>query len=306
MRAFHFLLRFVVLSSGVSGALGAIELQPATVNAWDDYLRATAGRMQARLDGRQSFLWIDGAPDRRARLQRGEILIAPAAGRGTFAVPSGIIHHWIGAVFIPHATLDDLFAVVHDYDRYKQFYQPVVAESKTLACTGAGQQFSMIWRHRILFIDAAVEGWYEARDTRLDARRGYSEVSTTQIREFEDFGRGGEDLLPPGQGNGFIWRMHSIARYEESDGGVYLEIEAIALTRDIPPSLRWMVNPVVRHLSIDSLTTTLRQTRDAVNALPVPPARLTSRAGSGPSSGAGDSDAGVARSTPFHVLPPCR
>jgi len=36
------------------------------------------------------------------------------------------------------------------------------------------------------------------------------------------------------------------------------------LTRDIPASLAWVVDPLVHHLSIDSLTTTLRQTRDAV------------------------------------------
>jgi hypothetical protein len=48
------------------------------------------------------------------------------------------------------------------------------------------------------------------------------------------------------------------------DGGVYLKLEAIALTRDIPASLRWLVNPIVNHLSIDSLTATLRQTRNAV------------------------------------------
>jgi hypothetical protein len=55
-----------------------------------------------------------------------------------------------------------------------------------------------------------------------------------------------------------------VARYEERDGGVYLELEAMALTRDIPASLAWMVKPLVNHLSINSLMTSLRQTRDAV------------------------------------------
>jgi hypothetical protein len=59
-----------------------------------------------------------------------------------------------------------------------------------------------------------------------------------------------------------------MARYEERDGGVYLELEAMALTRDIPGSLAWMVKPVVNHLSINSLTTTLRQTRDVVISSP--------------------------------------
>src|SRR5262249_24972418 len=103
-------------------------------------------------------------------------------------------------------------------------------------------------------------------DVRLDARRGYNIANATQMQEIENYGRAGERLLPPGTGNGFIWRLHSIARYEERDGGVYLELEAIALTRDIPAGFRWLVNPVVNHLSINSLTTSLRQTRDAVNS----------------------------------------
>jgi hypothetical protein len=49
---------------------------------------------------------------------------------------------------------------------------------------------------------------------------------------------------------------------------VYLELEALGLTRDIPFSLRWLVSPVVKHVSADSLETSLRQTRDAVVRCP--------------------------------------
>src|SRR5262249_19058471 len=98
--------------------------------------------------------------------------------------------------------------------------------------------------------------------------RGYNVADTTQVQEIENYGHPGEHLLPPGTGNGFIWRLRSMARYEERDGGVYFELEAIALTRDIPTSLRWLVKPVVNRLSINSLTTILRQTRDAVKSLP--------------------------------------
>jgi hypothetical protein len=279
MNAVKISLGLVLLAVGIPGELGAVELQRSTLNAWNDYLRTADLRMQARVDGRRPFLWTDEQPDRRARLRRGEVLVAPLAGHGTRSVPDGLIHDWIGAVFIPNATLEGLFAVVHDYDRYKTFYKPVVADSKVLACTEGDQRFSMIWQHRILFVNAAVEGQYEAHDTLLDSRRGYSIATTTQVQEIEDYGESGERLLPPGQGNGFIWQMRSVARYEERDGGVYLELEAFALTRDVPVSLRWMVNPVVNHLSIDSLTTTLRQTRDAVGSLPEQPQRLTSCTG---------------------------
>jgi hypothetical protein len=191
-------------------------------------------------------------------------VVAPVIRRGSQSVSSGLVHDWIGAAFIPNATIASLLSVIHDYDRYKDFYKPVVAESQTLACTETDQRFSMVWRRRVLLINAAMETQYQSHDFVVDGRRGYSIVSSTQVREIEDAGQAGERLLPPGQGSGFIWRLHSIARYEERDGGVYLELEAIALTRDIPSSLKWLVSPVVNHLSINSLTASLRQTRDAV------------------------------------------
>jgi len=253
--------------ASVPGLLSAIELQPGTLKAWDEYVRSADLRMQARLGGQRPFLWTDESPDRKLRIRRGEILVAPVVGHGTQNVPDGLIHDWIGAVFIPKATVESVFAVVHDYDRYKEIYKPVVADSKVLACTETDQEFSMTWQRRVLFVNAAIEGQFQAHDFELDARRGYNIADTKQMQEIEGYGHSGEHLLPPGQGNGFIWRLHSIARSEERDGGVYLELQAIALTRDIPASLRWLVNSVVNHLSINSLMTTLRQTRDAVNSL---------------------------------------
>jgi len=287
MKSARLTIELTLLAAGFPGLLSALELQPDTLKAWDDYIRSADTRMQTRVDGQRPFLWTDEAPDRGARLQRGEILVAPVVERGTRTVAGGLIHDWLGAAFIPHATIEGLLAVVHDYGRYKEFYRPVVADSKVLACTEMDQKFSMVWQHRVLLINAAMEGQYQARDFALDERRGYNIANTTQVREIESYGKNDEYLLPPGQGSGFIWRLHSIARYEERDGGVYLELEAVALTRSIPPSLRWLVSPVVSRLSIDSLATSLRQTRDAVVSLPQSPDRIASCAISRHSFGAG-------------------
>jgi hypothetical protein len=72
--------------------------------------------------------------------------------------------------------------------------------------------------------------------------------------------------LHEGEGTGIIWRLFSITRYVERDGGVYLEIEAIGLSRDIPASLRWVVAPIIRHISRGSLSLSLRQTENAVRS----------------------------------------
>ena len=254
----------IVLTASAARLAAAAELRSDTLNAWNAYEKQADLRMQDRAAGRLSFLWLDESPERAARVRRGDVVIAPVVGRGAEEVPHGLVHDWIGAIFIPGATIDSLLAVVHDYDNYRQIYQPVVTASNTLACSATDQEFQMVWQHKVLFITAAMQGRYQAHDLMLGAHRGYSIAEAVEVREIESYRHPGERLLPPDTGNGFIWRIRSMARFEERDGGVYLELEAIALTRDIPASLAWMVNPVVNHLSVSSLTTTLRQTRDAV------------------------------------------
>jgi hypothetical protein len=254
-----------VLIAGFGAQVSAAaDLQAPTLQAWNAYMDEVNVRLEQRIASRKNFLWTDESEDRAARVRRGDVVVAPLLAHGTQNVPNGLIHHWIGAVFVPGATMESLWGVVHDYDHYQNMYRPVVTASKTLACSPGGQEFQMVWQRKVLFVNAAMQGHYQAHDVTMDAHRGYSVVDAAEVRQIEGYGHAGQHMLPPDTGSGFIWRIRSVARYAERDGGVVLEMEAIALTRDIPSSLSWMVTPVVNHLSVNSLTTTLRQTRDAV------------------------------------------
>ena len=258
----------LALIAAASGLLDAGELQSATLKAWQAYIRGVDQRMQEGRDGKQRYLWADESPDRIRRIQHGEVVVAPMTESGSWSVPDGLIHHWIGAIFIPGATMQDALAITHNYDRYKDYFKPVVADSKLLACTPGGQEFSMVWRRQVLFVNATIQTRYDAYDVFVDDRRAYNIAETTRVQQIKEYGQTSEHLMAPDTGDGYIWRLHTIVRYEQRDGGVYLEIEAIALTRDIPTSLRWLLKPVINHLSFNSLTATLRQTRDAVRSLP--------------------------------------
>ena len=72
--------------------------------------------------------------------------------------------------------------------------------------------------------------------------------------------------MEPGAPSAYLWALSSISRYEERDGGVYLELDAMALSRDIPAALRWLVDPFVRQAAVNTLIAYLKQTRDAVKA----------------------------------------
>jgi hypothetical protein len=267
MKTANFIFGLVaVMVVGTPRLSRGAELKPETMQAWNQYVRSADSHMRERLGPGHQFLWTDESPERSARLRRGEILVAPMTGLGTRRVPDGLIHHWVGALFIPDATLESVLSVAHDYDHYKEMFRPKVVDSKLLACEDGQQKYSVLWLNNVLFVNAALQTQYEARDFPVDQRRWYNVAHVISAQEIESYGEKDEHILPPGQGNGFIWRLQSIARYEERDGGVYVELEAIGLTRDIPVSLRWVANPLVAHLSRSALATSLRQTREGVAA----------------------------------------
>ena len=256
-------LALVTVSTMPRWASGA-ELRPETVRAWNDFVRQADAQMQARLAPGRHFLWTDEAAGRAARARGGEILVAPMDGTGIEHVPDGLIHHWVGSLFIPNATLTGVLAVAHDYDRYKEIYRPKVLDSRLLACGDGRQEYSMVWMNKIVFVNATVESRYEARDFPAGPRRWYTITHVVSAQEIADYGQSGQRFLPPGEGNGFIWRLQSIARYEERDGGVYVELEALALTRDIPAAIRWMASPLVTRVTRSAVTASLRETRDGL------------------------------------------
>jgi hypothetical protein len=241
----------------------AAELKQETAKAWDEYTQAATSRMQERVKPDAHFLWSDESPERNQKVRRGDILVSQV-GRGPKSVPSGLIHDWIGAAFIPNTNLHQVFDVLNSYDRYKEIYRPMVVDAKLLEHSGPEYKFSMLWLHKVMMVTAALDSQYESRYIQVDPNRWYSVAYSTRVQEIEHYGQTDEHKLPPDEGSGYIWRMYSIARYEQRDGGVYAEMEAMVLTREIPPSFRWLVDPIVRRLSRNSMITSLHQTRQAV------------------------------------------
>ena len=253
-----------ILLLSLRASSSAAELRRETLQAWSEYLTAAEARLKPAPDTGRPFLWSDENPIRARQVVQGEILAAPGNGTSPYAVPHGLIHDWIGEVFIPGATLSDLLAVTRSYDRYQQFYQPTVVASKLISRENGLERYSMRWVHKVLFVTAAVDGEYETHEYALNETQGYGSSQSTRLVEVRDYGDPGEHQLPPDRGNGFLWRIYSASRWQQRDGGVYLEVEALGLTRDVPAWLRWLVNPIISRWPRDSRVATLRMTRDAV------------------------------------------
>ena len=220
----------------------------------------------SRLSPNQPFLWVDEASDRLAKVRAGEIIVSPVGPQNPRRVQSGLIHDWVGAVFVPNVSIKEVLAVLSDYARYKEFYQPTVIDSKATATGDVKDRFSMLLMNKAFFLKTALDTDYESCYVHVHDQKGYGVYRTTRIQEIEEYGAPAQRILHEGEGHGIIWRLFGITRYVERDGGVYIELEAIGLSRDIPPSLRWLIEPVVRRVSRGSILTSLQQTQNAVRS----------------------------------------
>jgi hypothetical protein len=244
----------------------AAELAPETLKGWQAYIQAENSRVAGRSPS-SPFLWIDESPDRHRRVRDGEIVISPVGKNIPQKVPHGLIHHWIGAVFVPDTHVDDVLAVVRDYGRYKEYYAPNVLDSKPLHKSDHGNRFSMMMLNKALFSKTALDGEFQESYIRLGEKKWYGVVASTRVQQVDNYGEPNQRELSPDEGSGYIWRLYSVSRFEERDGGVYVELEAIALSRDIPASLHWLVTPIVRRVSKNSLEVSLLKTQEAVRSL---------------------------------------
>ena len=244
----------------------AAELKPETLQAWGTYVCATKMRMEERASGHAPFLWVDEGRDLAQRLRAGEVLVDPVGGDSPHTVPSGLIHDWIGAVFVPKAKLDDVMGVLGDYEHYKDFYRPmVVVKARLFEQTHDHQRVTLLMTQKAFSVTGAVETENEVHIAWLDTDRVYSLSTSIRAQEIADYGQPSEHLLPEDHGPGYVWRTFTVTRIEQRDGGVYVEMEMIAMSRSIPLAFRWLIQPLAERLPRNILLATLKDTRAAVN-----------------------------------------
>ncbi len=244
-------------------AAPAAELKQETIDAFNHYIRAAEARLAERVRGPKNFLWLDDSAGRRAHARNGDVVIEPAADGPMTEIPGGLIHDWIGAVFIPGVTLSRTLNLIQDYDRHQQFYQPEVIGSKLLHRDAHDFKVRLrLLKKKVLTVVLNTE--HEVRYFPLDPRRAHSRSYSTKIAQVVNAGRRAERELPPGRDDGFLWRLYTYWRFQERDGGVYIECEAVSLTRGIPFGAGWIVKTIVNDLPRESLTATLANTRKAL------------------------------------------
>src|SRR5688572_10264456 len=115
-----------VWTSCLVAPIAAAELKEATARAFERYQSAAEAQIARDVASPDTSLRVmrgDAAARQRAldMMRRGEVAIErlriEEAGN-RLEIPDGLVHHWVGAVFIPGATVDAAVALLQDYDRH--------------------------------------------------------------------------------------------------------------------------------------------------------------------------------------------
>jgi hypothetical protein len=242
----------------------AAELTPAASAAFDSYARSVEARLERQRRSANSFLaQMKTDSDREQRLRGGQVIVeelTPATGAG---IHGALLHHWRGTSFVAGAKSADVERLMKDFATYPQSFAPEVLRGRVLMREGDHFRAEMRIRQKHV-LTVVMDATYDVTFGRLNSQSGYSLSRSTHVSEIESPGTAREHAVGENDGHGFLWRMNTYWSWAEADDGLYLQIESVSLSRDIPHGFGWAVRPFVQSIPRESLEFTLRATGDAL------------------------------------------
>jgi putative flippase GtrA len=247
-------------------------LRPATLAAWTSYQQGVDARYDRLSASTQPFFVHDAvaqAPGWRALAMDGQVpmleLSAPAPGGPVVDIPDGRIHHWAGVVFVPGATVAGVVRqLVERAGHESEVYDDVLA-SRLIDRSGDRLSVYMKLR-RTSVLTVTYNTTHAVEYRRLGASRAASRSVATRIAELADAGTSREREKPEGSDRGFLWKLNAYWRYEQANGGVFIECESVSLSRAVPVLLRPFVNSTVERIARESLERTMVNVRRVLAA----------------------------------------
>jgi hypothetical protein len=239
----------------------ATEPKRETLRVWDDYIGGVSMSVAERNSGNRPFLWVDESPDTRMHVQNGKMVIT---NRDPRKVPQGLIHHWVGVMFVPNVSLEQVMRVLNSYDRYSDIYKSLIKKTSVVANAGDTVTLNVLAVQKALSVTAAVDTEEEIQIARPAPNRICITANSARIQEIANYGQPSEHPFPEDRRPGYVWRALIVQRLEQRDGGVYVELETISLSRGIPVEVRWLIKPLTDELPRKMMADILDETRTAV------------------------------------------
>jgi hypothetical protein len=258
----------------------AAQLSPAADRAFQTYIANLEVRLASQHARPETYLAalpseLGPRTERERQLLSGGVRIEPVNG-GTSSLGGALLHHWRAAAFVPNSKPRDMLMLLRDFDHFSRFYAPEVVSSHALSVNGETAILALRFKERIV-IPIVLDAEYGVETKLSGDDRGYSVSRSTHVWQIERPGTAHERRLPPGDDDGFLWRLNSywsFARASLVDGsrqglpveGLLIECEAVSVTRDVPAGLGWLITPIIADLPRQKLEFTLKATKKALTA----------------------------------------
>ncbi|HJT87286.1 MAG TPA: hypothetical protein VJ732_05505 [Bryobacteraceae bacterium] len=247
----------------VAASCPAARLTAPAARAFDDYIATVETRLSAQHSNPATYLVTLRSPAAEERLLSGDTLIEPVHG-GSWHVPGGLMHHWRAAALVPGADAEQMLALLKDAGHLSRYYAPQVVSSRSLA--SAGNSGSLIRFKKQKIVTVVLDAEFEGHNQLTGGNRGYSFTRSTHIWQVDQPGTAREHRRPEGDDSGYLWRLNSYWSFLQGPAGLFIECEAVSLTRDVPLGLGWLITPIIQDLPRESLEFTLGATKNALMA----------------------------------------
>ena len=264
MFSFKAAIAAIALLAAQGSSLEAAELQTDTIRAWNLYASATEQRIEQELKSSKGFLALDfQSPKNRAAerktVMEGSIpvmkLVSKNLNGGKIDIPSGMVHHWRGSIFIPGVSIDLVMSRIVN-PSLEDTRQEDVLDSRVLD-RGSDSLKLYLKLRRVKFVTVVYNTEHAIRYGWRGDSQAFSRSVATRIAEVENAASAKEREKPIGNDRGFLWKINSYWRYEQVDGGVFVECESISLSRTVPSFLEFMIRPLIDSAARESMTRTL-------------------------------------------------
>lgn len=232
---------------------------PAAVAQFNDYI----GRVETRLAGQHMSTEVFLAPVDRAGVKSGDVVLEHLTPATTSELPGALLQDWRGTAFVPGARGEDFERVMRNFKAFPRIYSPEVLRASVRMEGANHYEVGMRVRQKHI-LTVVMDMTYDTTFGRLDPGHGYSLSRSTQITEIDAAGTATERALSANEQHGYLWRLNNYWSYEERDGGLYIQVESVSLSRSAPKGLGWMIGPFIESVPRESLEFTLRATRDAL------------------------------------------
>ncbi len=263
MRRLPFLLASVlaVLPAGAFAQF-TTELKPETVAAFQKYQANVDQELNLQTTGKRAFLWVDQRSDLKQRAKTGEVVTYAFTGKNGQSVPGGLIHDWIGVIYLDGVKLAAVRDFLLDTPRHARAYTEVKSAKQLSRNDNHSVTELRIVKKKVLtaVLDIQYENTWESPGPDKWAYR----VRSRKVVEIDDAGMPKEKALPVDTGHGFVWRMNSDWLLRQDSGGTWVELRVVSLSRDTPRGLGWAIKPMIRDFPAEGITSTLRQTQAAL------------------------------------------